>query len=56
MYSRPTELDQVLVGGAGGQSPDVQVGFAELFPSSRAAVAAVVGAAVGAGAWWSHGV
>lgn len=56
MYSRLTELDQVMVGGCWGQATDVQVGFAELLPSCRAAAAALIGAAVGSGARGSHGL
>lgn len=55
VYSRLTEFDKVVVGGGWGQTADVEVGFAELLPSGRAAVAAaVVGAAIGARAGRSH--
>lgn len=54
-YSRLTEFDKVVVGGGRGQAADVEVGFAELLPSGRAAVAAaVIGAAIGARAGRSH--
>lgn len=57
MYSRLAELDQVMVGGCWGQATDVQVGFAELLPTCRAAAAAaLIGAAVGSGARGSHGL
>lgn len=56
MYSRLAELDQVMVGGCWGQTTDVQVGFAELFPACRAAAAALIGAAVGSRARGSHGL
>lgn len=48
------QLDEVLVRGAWRKASDVQVGFTQLFPAAVAA--AVVAAAVCAGAGRSHGV
>lgn len=43
-----------MVGGGWGQAADVEIGFAELLPSGRAAVAAAVICAIGARAGRSH--
>ena len=54
--SRLAELDEVLVGGAGGKAADVQVGLAQLL---RSAVAAAVGGGAGRGhrvRGWSIGL
>lgn len=42
-HSRLTKLDQVLVRGPRMEAADVQVCFAQLFPSTATAVAATVG-------------
>lgn len=46
-YSRLTKLDQVLVSGPWMEAADVQVCFAQLFPSTTTAVAATVGVGTG---------
>lgn len=46
-HSRLTKLDQVLVCGPRMETADIQVCFAQLFPSTTTAVAATVGVGTG---------
>lgn len=45
-----------MVSGGGKQATDIQVGFTQLLPACRATAAALIGAAVGSGAWRGHGL